>query len=560
MAIAYLLVIGRLFHIQVLRGEHFKAKKEQLTVRNIPLLARRGTIYDRQGKKLAVSMDAYDIGARPVDINDKPRTAERLAPLIGWDPDKLLAALNGHATFFYLLRCADAELGTSVKQAGIRGIDAIPTKKRVYAAVGGAAHVIGFTDVDGEGIEGLEKTYDDELAGSDGHVIAQIDARGKVIPGSTRERVEPADGKDLILTIDSTVQHALEVALADSFTKHAAASASAVMIDPSTGEILALANMPTFDPNCIAESDAAGRRNRAVTDLYEPGSTLKTITACAALEARAIDTNDTFYCSGSMKVGRRTIKCSLHAPFLNGHQTCNLAKILRYSCNMGAASVGLKLGKEKLFEYEKAFGLYDKSGSGMPGEACGRVDRWQGWPDIRVANIAFGQGIAVTPLQLTMAYGAVANGGLLMRPSVVKAIWEPEGRPEEVFGPHVVRRVISQETAGVVSEMLHGVVTGGTGKSGKVDGYKVAGKTGSAQKASTTGRGYLSSKFVASFVGFLPVTQPKVVILVVVDEPSRGTHWGATVAAPVFQQVARKAMWHLKVPPDEVPGLSLIHI
>ena len=553
LAIAYFILTARLFYIQVIRAPHFKAKAEQLIVARTKLLARRGTIYDRSGNKLATTVDAYDIGVRPAAIGDKEGTAVRLAPLIGWETDKLLEKLNSRSKPFYLARRVDAEVGIKVQEAKLPGIDALRTMKRVYPNGSLASHIIGFTDDDGRGIAGLEKTYDKELRGTDGYVIAERDARGKTIAGSRRERAEPIHGNDLILTIDSSLQHALETYLEDSFSAHGAAGASAVVMDPKTGEILALANMPTFDPNKVGESDAASRRNRAVTDLYEPGSTLKTVTACAALEEGAIDMDDTFYCSGSMCIGRRTIRCSVHAPFTNGHGACNVTKVLRYSCNMGAANIGLRLGKEKLYAYEKAFGLYEKPGSGLLGEMCGWHDRWQDWPDVRVANIAFGQGIAMTPLQLARAYAVVANKGVLMRPYVVREIRLPDGTPEKAFAPRVVRRVISEETARLVSEMLHGVVTGGTGKTARVDGYKVAGKTGSAQKASTTGRGYASGKFVASFVGFLPVTDPRVVILVAVDEP-KGTHFGATVAAPVFQSMARKAMWHMRVPPDEAPA------
>lgn len=549
LVLAYVFLGTRLFLLQVICAPTVEPFIDGRTVK-VPVLARRGTICDRYGKKLAFSVDAYDIYIDPNMVRDKASAATRLAPLIGRDRDKLLALLESRTRFTYLVRHADVEIWAEVKKANLLGVGAIPTMKRVYPGNSLAAHIIGFTNVDGVGIEGLEKVYDRELRGCDGYVVAEIDARRKIIPGSRRERVEPTHGKDIVLTIDSALQHRLEMQLEESYTRHSAVGASAVVMDPKTGEILALANMPTFDLNNVAESDAASRRNRAVTDLYEPGSTLKTITACAALEEKVVDLNDTFYCSGSMRIGKRTINCSLHAPFLNGHGACRVAKILRYSCNMGAAGMGLRLGKEKLFKYEQAFGFYEKPGTGMPGEISGWRARWQDWADVRLVNIAFGQGIAVSPLQLTKAYCAVANGGLLMRPYIVKEIRLPDGTSDETFVPRVARRVVSEETAGMVSEMLHGAVAGGTGKTARVEGYRVAGKTGSAQKASTTGRGYVR-KFIASFVGFLPLAEPRVVILVAVDEP-QGTHWGSTVAAPVFQQVAREAMWRMKVPPDEI--------
>lgn len=545
----YCLIGLRLFYIQVILAPEFK-KKASAHVVKIPLLARRGTIYDRSGKKLALSIDGYDIFADPTMVRNKKEVAAKLAPLIGWNEESVLRALNRRGRFAYLLRRADVELWRKIEAENLPGIDANPTMKRVYPGGSLAAHILGFTNVDGAGIEGLEKAFDRELRGKDGYVVAEVDARGKIIAGSRRERVEPVHGKDMVLTIDSTLQHCLEMALAKSYTDHAAVGASAIVLDPKTGQILALANMPTFDPNHVDVSNADMRRDRAVTDIYEPGSTLKTVTASAALNEKVIDQDDTFNCSGSMRIGRRVVRCSLHPPFMGGHGSCNVAKILKYSCNMGAAGIGFRLGSEKLFNYEKAFGLYEKPGTELPGEMLGMCDRWQDWPRVKLANVAFGQGIAVTPLQLTKAYSAVANGGMMMRPYIVKEIRLPDGTTETVKTPVVVRRVISEQTAAVVSQALHGVVTGGTGKTARVEGYKVAGKTGSAQKAAAGG--FAAGRFIASFVGFLPLTDPRAVILVVVDEP-KGTHWGATVAAPVFQQVAREAMWRMKVAPDGLP-------
>lgn len=551
---AYCALGARLFYLQVIRHPYYKPIADQRKVK-IPLLARRGMILDRNGKKLAVSVDAYDIYVDPSQVENKAAVAEKLAPVIGWSRERLLGVLNERRLFTYLRRRADADLWKEVKALDIRGVGANPTMKRVCPGGALAAHILGFTNVDGVGMEGLERAYDRVLRGRDGFFEAEIDARRKIIPISRGRRVEPVNGKDIVLTIDGTIQHCLEMELEKSYKAHSAAGASAVVMNPATGEILAMANMPTFNPNSVAESDSGSRRNRAVTDLYEPGSTLKTITACAALNENAITPNDTFSCNGSMRIGRRTIHCSLHPPFMGGHGACNAAKTLRYSCNMAAARIGLKLGRERLNKYEAAFGLYEEPGSGLPGESNGMCMRWQNWPDVTVANIAFGQSIAVTPLQLAKAYCAVANSGLMMRPFIVQEIRGLDGKTEVAFAPRVVRRVISAETASMVSEMLCAVVTGGTGKNARVDGYRVAGKTGSAQKAIEGGGGFAAGKFVASFIGFLPVTDPKVMILVAVDEP-KGTHWGATVAAPVFQQVAREAMWRMKVRPDGLPKES----
>ncbi len=551
LAALYLALGARFFYIQVIRAAHFKDKAEDYRLRTLKLPARRGTIYDRNGKELAVTVELFDIQAWPRKIKDKPVVAKKLAPMLGWDESKVIERLSVDKGFVFLTRRASTDAGRKIREAKIHGIEAVPIMARAYPGGQLASHIIGFTDIDGVGREGLEKIFDKYLAGTDGHVTAEVDARSKVIPGTRRERVEPVHGLDIVLTIDSTIQHSLEQELQKSYDKYSAAGASAVLIDPRTGEILALANMPTYDPNKVAESNADSRRNRAVTDLYEPGSTLKTMTACAGLEEKAIDYDDTFGCSGSMRIGRRTVRCSLHPPFMAGHGRVNVAKMLMHSCNMGAAGIAFKVGKEKLWNYEKKFGFYDKPGSGMMGEMAGWHDSWRDWEDVRLANIGFGQGIVVTPLQLANAYATVANDGVMMQPFVVKEIRKPDGTPHRTYKPKVVRRVISAEVARAVGEMLHGVCAEGTGKPAVVEGYRTGGKTGSAQKA--VNGTYSTGKFIASFVGFLPVSNPRAVILVAVDEP-KGIHWGATCAAPVFREVGRLTMWHLKVPPDDVPS------
>lgn len=545
----------RLIWIQVIRAPYFAKKAEYYRLKRFVLHARRGTIYDRNGVKLAVNVQAYDIGAHPKKIakKDRPKIAAQLAKILGCDEEFVLSKLSNDKAFVYIKRGVNARAGLAIKEAKLPQVEVTSIIKRVYPAGGLAANVIGFTNIDGKGIEGLEKAYDKFLRGKDGYIIAEVDARGRIIPGTVRQRVEPVDGMDIILTIDSTLQHNLEMELRKAYNDRRAAGASAVMIDPKTGEIMALANMPTFDPQEIAASDAAARRNRAITDLYEPGSTLKTVTCSAALNEKVIDLDDTFYCRGSMGIGNHVIHCSLHGKFKGGHGQLNVAKVLQHSCNVGAASIGLKLGPKKLYQYEKAFGLFDKPGTGMVGEMKGWAGKWQDWPDIKVANIAFGQGIAVTPLQLAQVYAVIANHGIMMRPHIVKEIRRPDGKPFRVFHPKIVRRVVTEETADLVAEMLHGVVSGGTGKAARVEGYRVAGKTGTAQKPSTVGRGYAAGKYVASFVGFLPVTNPRAVILIAVDEP-KDTQFGAVAAAPVFREVARKAMWYMKVPPDDLPN------
>lgn len=551
MIVCCVALICRFAWIQIYKSSEYKDLAEKLIVRKFKLPAQRGTIYDRNGNKLAVSIKAYDIQIRPLAVGNKEETAKKLAELTKTSQQKLYEKVNTRRNPFLFLRNVDVDLGKRIEELGFSGVDVLPAVKRVYTQGSMAAHVLGFTNVDGEGMEGLERTFDKELRGEDGYFVADIDALGTIIPGTERDRKEPVHGKDIVLTIDSTIQHSLERELDKSFVKYEAKGASAIVYDPETGEILALANRPTFDPNKFSESSADSRRNRAVSDLYEPGSTLKTITACAALEEKTVTKNDKFKCAGSIKIGRRTVRCSLHRPFLDGHGLCDMSKMLKYSCNIAAAQVGMKMGREGLSKYEELFGFYERPGTGMPAESSASKTNPQNWSEVRVANVAFGQGIVVTPMQLTRAYGAVANGGVLMHPYVVKEMRTPDGITEKMWGPEAVRAVVSPETADEVAKMLRLVVTGGTGKNADIDGYKVCGKTGSAQKALPGGGGYAPDKFIPSFAGFVPYSDPKAVILVVVDEP-KGSHFGATVAAPVFREVARSMMWYLKVPPDDI--------
>ncbi|HEY3297343.1 MAG TPA: penicillin-binding transpeptidase domain-containing protein [Armatimonadota bacterium] len=547
---AYVILLGRLAWIQIVRAPFYHEKAQALTVRKITLHARRGTIYDRDLNKLAVTVDAYNISAQPVKIEDKAAASRKIAPILHMDEKELLADLNTGRKFLYLSRRVEAEVGEAIKQAKIPGIGAELTAKRLYPGGDLACHILGFTDIDGKGREGLEKVYDKELSGQDGYMVVEVDVRGNPIPGSKKKQINPVDGKDIVLTIDSTIQHKLESDLRATYESHNAAGASALVMQPETGEILALANMPTFDPNKPGKAKPEQRRNRAIMDLYEPGSTLKALTACAGVESKAISLTDTWYCHGSIRIGKRTVRCSLHGrEFAHGHGVCNVGKMLKYSCNIAASGIGSRIGKERLYDFESAFGMYERPGSGLPGEVRGWHDSWKDWSDIRLANVAFGQGIAVTPLQMARAYSAVANGGLLLRPYIVKEILKG-GKQEAMFHRHISRRVISEETSALVSQMLTGVVSEGTGQNAQVEGYKVAGKTGSAQKA--VGGRYVPGKIVASFAGFLPVSRPKAVILVAVDEP-KGSHFGAVVAAPVFQSTAKTTMWRLKIPPDDLP-------
>lgn len=553
----------RLTYVQFWKASRYVDFGEKIRNRKLDIQAQRGVIYDRVGRELAMNLTAASIFVHPKQVRDRDRTTVRLASLLECDQSWISGKLQCDKKFVWLKRGADDELGKKVVEADLTGVGVSKEQKRIYPSgvdpagnllpYGSAAQVIGFTNIDGKGAQGIEAAWDRYLKGRNGFLVAEVDKGGRVIPETRRASVKPHDGLDVVLTIDAYIQHVAEEALRKTFEANKARGATAIVLDPKTGEILAMANMPTFNPNNRTGSTADSWRIRAITDLYEPGSTLKAMTAAAALEEGLINPSSIFArCSGVIQVGGRRVRCVLHRPYEHGHGAVNLEKFLTYSCNIGATELGLKLGPRRLYKYEQAFGLNSVPRSGLPGEIASQLERPSSWPNIKTANVAFGQGIAVTPLQLACAYGAIANGGTLMRPTIIKETRTKEGILQREWEPTAVRRVVSETTAAHVTKALTNCVDEGTGKTAAVEGYTVAGKTGSAQKVRADGRGYQGGAYVASFVGFLPASDPKIVILVAVDEP-KGVYWGSVVAAPAFQEIATKTMWYLRAPRDAAP-------
>lgn len=550
--IPYVAIVGRLLYVQVIgNGTSLQwAKKIRARVRTIP--AARGAIYDRTGRALAVNIETASVFANTREIKDPAKTAVRVAALLGEQSQTIEQKISGSRTFVWLGRQLNVDIGHKIwkMRTQIPGVGRQKDMKRVYPAGSLAAQIIGFTNIDNKGSEGIEHFQESILKGADGKYSAEVDDKGRVIPETRRVLREPEDGKDIYLTLDTTIQHISEQALAHMAKVYRPRSACAIVMNPKTGEILALANYPGYDPNKPRSGNYALWRNKAVADLYEPGSTLKIVTVAAGLNEGLSPYEPMAVCSGVDRLsGGGRVPCTLHHPFEHGHGPADMYKIIRYSCNIGAAHVAMRLGSEKLYKYEKAFGLLDKINAGFGCEAVGYIEPPQDWRPIRLADIGFGQGLAVTPLQMAAAYSTVANGGLYMRPQIIREIRNPDGTVYKRFKPRCVRRVISKSAASELRKMLVGCVDDGTGKTAQIDGRTVAGKTGSAQIVKTNGRGYESGAYIASFMGFAPANSPQLVIAVVVNRP-QGSHWGATVAAPVFQEIGEKALWYLKVPTD----------
>ena len=578
----YLMLAGRLVYLQAARHTYFQKEADAHRVNTDILPARRGQILDRDGNALAANIPAAAVYADPQEVADPAATSLLLAPILHDDParlQRLLTPRSAHVHYVSLKRHLTIPgldpatlpvtvIASSLKQAGVGGVYAVPDTSRSYPDGALAAQALGFTNRDGVGVEGLEHSQEKLLQGRDGKIVAETDKDGRFLPGTTRHQTDPINGADIVTTLDARLQQVADAELSKAVLAHHAEHGVAIVMDPQTGEILALSQAPTYNPNVprpakILSKDAALKvaarwRDGAVSDLYEPGSTLKTITASAILQEQGLDMmNVRVYCSPTLQVGNHTIHEAADALTKNlGDQ--NLRGILRVSSNVGMAQFGMRLGADKLYEYEQKFGFLDPPGSGLPGEtksplmapdAPNRFTGGLGWSKIQLANIAFGQGISVTPLQLATAYCAVANGGILMRPHIVRAV-RRDG-VEIPVAPEPIRRVLDPQVAQTVRSMLGTVVQEGTGKPAQIADFSVGGKTGSAQVSGA--HGYESGHFVASFVGLYPLSHPRLVIYCAVFEP-QGIHWGAAVAAPVVHNIARAAMLEMQITPD-APGV-----
>ena len=533
----------RAFQLQILDGEKLKQLGEKQHLKEMIVLPKRGTILDRAGEPLALSLEGQSVYVRPRRIKEPQAAARSLAQALGMSPSEVAPKLASEKPFIWIKRQVTPKEAERVEALNIEGVGIYYEPNRYYPQGQLAAQLIGFVGRDSQGLEGVEMHYDEYLRGESGSSMVERDALGRRVLVGGVEELQIPPGSDLQLTLDTSIQHLAERELEASVTKYRAKAGIAVVVEPFTGEILALANYPFFNPNNSTRQSSNQWRDRAVTDSFEPGSTFKTILAAAALEEGVVGKEDLFYCEyGKYPFGGKIIHDTHEYGWLP------FAKIIQYSSNIGVTKVAEKLNKERYSKYIEKFGFGQPTGVDLPGEAAGSVRRPEKWAAIDLATHAFGQGISVTPLQLVMAYGAVANGGFLMRPFVVRRATGPDGRLLWENQPHVVRRVVSEGTARTLTAILKGVVDeGGTGVMANVEGFEVAGKTGTAQKAE---RGVYTKKRVASFIGFVPADEPRLVMAVIVDEPE-GSTYGGTVAAPAFRNIAATSLQRLAVAPDK---------
>lgn len=545
---ALVVISGQLFSLQVYRYAELAEAAKRQSLRQVPSVSRRGTIYDRNGRELAISLGASSIFAQPSQVENPKQTAASLSAALNLPVEKILAQLRTEKSFVWIKRSVSQEEADTVARLKLKGIESNTESRRFYPKQQQAAHLLGFVGTDDRGLEGLEVQYDAILAGKSKVILRQQDAKRRPI---FRDDAGDTQGSDLYLTIDEVIQYIAEREVEAAVIQSSALSGSAIVMDPFSGEILALANYPTYDPNTYAEASAFTRRNRAVTDYYEPGSAFKAIVGAGALEERLVRPEDRFNGEGgAIQVGGVTIRDH------ERYESLTFSEVLAYSSNVGAIKVGQRLGKSLYYDYISGFGFGNLTKIDLPGETPGMIRRPKEWSALSLASLSIGQEISVSPLQMVVAMSAIANGGLMVRPYVAKSVVSADGKVVHENAPTQVRRVISEATARTLATILKGVVTEGTGKAAAVEGFEVAGKTGTSQKVDPVTHRYSRQKVVASFVGFVPVEQPRLAIIVIIDDPSV-LRWGGSIAAPTFREIARESLKHLKIAPPTGERLRL---
>ena len=530
-------------YIQVYQGHWLSKKATGQIKRSVASAGKRGSIYDVNGNELAVTIDVTSIAVRPGLVGDKQKAAVKLAKTLKEGPKEIRRKLDSKKPFVWLKRQATPRETEAVENLGLDGIEFVSETDRYYPNTTLAAQALGFTGIDGSGLEGVEFYYDRFLKGTQSEKTVFRDALGNGIDAE-HARSASLKGQNLVLTIDLNIQYLTEAALKETVTEFKAKSGIAIVMEPSTGAVLAMAHVPLFNPNAYERSDEARWRNRAITDKFEAGSTMKIFSAAAAIESAGIKPNDIFFCeNGAYRIGRNVVHD------VKKHDWLSLQQIIKYSSNIGAVKVGEKVGRKKLYQNLRNFGFGEKTGIDAPGEVAGVLSHYSRWSRIDVGAISFGHGVAVTALQLAQAVSAIANDGLLMKPFLVKAITDESGRPLEEFEPEQVRRVVSPHSARLLRNILKTVITeGGTGVNAALEGYSVCGKTGTARKLSAEGT-YDQDRHIASFVGMAPAENPAVTVLVIIDEP-QGQYYGGTVAAPAFKKIVQGTLPYLNIAPQ----------
>ncbi|GHV56290.1 penicillin-binding protein [Deltaproteobacteria bacterium] len=536
--------------LQVVQRDFLVGKARAEVERHLSLGAVRGEIFDAGGERLAASVAVSSLYADASAVVNKSEAAERLADLLSLEVESLKTKLATNRKFVWLKRQLNLEETEAVKALDIDGLALSQEYRRTYPNGNLAANFLGFVGVDGQGLEGLELALDEYLRAGSEKIKVKRDRLGRIMLDSLDGDVHEARGASVVLTVDRRIQYVTEKALANAVETYQAKSGLALVIRPKTGAVVAAAVWPTYNPNNYKSASESTRRNRILTDPFEPGSTFKIFVVAAALEENLVSPNTVINCeNGAYRVANHIVRDT------HNYDQLSVSEIIKYSSNIGSLKIGALLGNDLLYNYLTRFSFGEKTGlAHLPGEAAGLLRQPKNWYAIDAANIAFGQGLSVTVLQMVMAMSALANDGVLMKPYLVDRVLDAEGRIIEQAQPQILRQVVSPLTARQLSAMLRmAVLKGGTATRAEVAGYPVAGKTGTAQKVVRGGKTYAAGKYVSSFLGFAPYHDPQLCVMVVLDEPANG-YYGGTVATPAFKEIMENALPLLDIPPTEDRG------
>ncbi|KHS55919.1 MULTISPECIES: stage V sporulation protein D [Terrisporobacter] len=563
----FLGLIFRIGYLQLVKGEWLSTKASEQQTREIPIEAKRGTIYDTNMKELAVSVTKYTVWCKPVEVKDAKKTSEELAKILDEKYDDIYKKVNKkNMALVKVKRWIDDDTADKITKAGLSGIWVAEDNQRYYPYGNFASYVLGHTSADSAGVAGIELKYDSVLKGTSGKLIVSTDAAGKEIPQGSEQYYEPTTGNGLVLTVDEVIQHYCEKAAQKAYEENNASKVTIIAMDPKTGDIKAMVKKPDYDPNtptkaiypayeelleeCKSDNEKIKAystmwRNTAVSDTYEPGSTFKLITSASGLEEGVVKQDDKFTCSGSVMVEGQKIKCwRSYRP----HGAETFKQGVQNSCNPVFVEVGRRLGVAKMYDYIEAFGLNKKTGIDLPGEAGSIMYKEKDVGPVELATISFGQSISVTPIQLITAVCSIVNDGNRMEPRLVKSYTDNKGNITKEIDPVQVKQVISKETSAQMREIMESVVTDGGGKIAYLPGYRLGGKTGTAQKV--INGSYAQGHYVCSFIGMAPADDPEIVVLAIVDEPTGVMQFGSTTAGPIIKEVMSNTLKYLGVEPE----------
>ncbi|MFC2074690.1 penicillin-binding protein [Bdellovibrionota bacterium] len=542
-----LVILGRSVQLQVFPNKRLDELTKRQYIKTIRLVPKRGVVTDRNGDELAISLDAGSIYAHPHLIKNKHSAAKKIANLTGLSYQRVLKKISDKTKrFVWIKRLAPIEQTEKLSKRKIKGIGIIKEAKRFYPNGQLAAHLLGFVGTDGNGLEGVELAFDQYLTGPPTFLRLSQDALGRPISIDERYFKAPPQGHTVELTIDKNLQYQLEKVLLETVKENEAEGGMGIMMAPFSGEILAMVSTPGYDPNKFNSVPPSRRRNRVITDVFEPGSIFKVFVAAAALETGVTTTETKVFCeNGKYQVDDIVIGEAI------GHkyEWLTIPEVIKYSSNIGSVKIAEMLGRDRLFDAVRDFGFGQKSGIDLPGETRGIVQPRDQWSNVATSTISFGQGIGISVIQIARALSAIANGGSLVRPFIVRRVIDKSGNIVEEQLPQVGRRVISDKTAKKIKEMMISVTeSGGTGELAAIPGFVVAGKTGTAQKPDPESGGYYEDRYISAFVGFVPANKPRFVLTVLIDDP-RKQHYGGQVSAPAFRQISERALRVLKIPP-----------